>query len=231
MIKEFYARKYFADYYADQEKSTAANGTQTSAASTSNSSDEVTGVPKNSKDYIEQTNTLLWTITTAMFVVGGMVGAFASKYVADFFGRKKGIMFHHLFTLIGSALVFIAPLINRPECVIVSRFVYGVQGGMACGLIPTYLSEISPGSLRGATGVMNQLGITVGILVSQTLGFRQLLGTASCWHILLALPIVPAAFGVIALLLFFPESPRALLINNRDEESAKNGIILTLEFH
>lgn len=33
--------------------------------------------------------TNLWTITTALFVVGGMVGAFTSKYVADFFGRKK----------------------------------------------------------------------------------------------------------------------------------------------
>lgn len=166
----------------------------------------------------------LWTITTSLFVVGGMIGAFASKYVVDFFGRKKGILFHHIFTLIGAVLAFVAPLINRPECVIVSRFVYGVQGGMACGLIPTYLSEISPAALRGATGVMNQLGITIGILISQTLGFRQLLGTQDCWNILLALPIIPGAIGVVCLLLFFPESPRALLINNRDEESARKAL-------
>lgn len=172
----------------------------------------------------EEYNKFLWTVTTALFVVGGMVGAFTSKYVADFFGRKKGILFHHVFTLIGSVLVFVAPLINRPECVIISRFVFGVQGGMACGLIPTYLSEISPAALRGATGVMNQLGITIGILVSQILGFRQLLGTAACWHILLALPIIPGAIGVVSLLLFFPESPKALLINNRDEESARKAL-------
>lgn len=180
------------------------------------------------KEDQERTNTFLWTITTAMFVVGGMVGAFASKYVADFFGRKKGIMFHHLFTLVGSILAFLAPILNRPEFVIVSRFVFGIQGGMTCGLIPTYLSEISPANLRGATGVMNQLGITIGILVSQVLGFRQLLGTASCWHYLLALPIFPGVLGVVCMLLFFPESPRALLINNRDEESARQGLILNL---
>ena len=37
----------------------------------------------------EEYTTFLWTITTSLFVVGGMIGAFASKYVADFFGRKK----------------------------------------------------------------------------------------------------------------------------------------------
>jgi len=173
---------------------------------------------------IQKYTTFLWTITTSLFVVGGMIGAFTSKYVVDFFGRKKGILFHHIFTLIGAVLAFIAPIINRPECVLVSRFVFGVQGGMTCGLIPTYLSEISPAALRGATGVMNQLGITIGILISQTLGFRQLLGTRDCWNILLALPIIPGAIGVVCLLLFFPESPRALLINNRDEESARKAL-------
>ncbi len=92
---------------------------------------------------------------------------------------------------------------------------------MSCGLIPTYLSEISPASLRGATGVVHQLFVTVGILVSQTLGFRQLLGVASLWHYLLAIPVVPGVLGSLCLLLFFSETPRALLINNKDEQSAR----------
>jgi MFS transporter, SP family, solute carrier family 2 (facilitated glucose transporter), member 1 len=174
---------------------------------------------------IDEFNTFLWTITTALFVVGGMIGAFTSKYVADYLGRKKGIIFHYIFVLVGGVLVLIAPYINSPECVVVSRFLFGVQGGMSCGLIPTYLSEISPAGLRGATGVIHQLGITCGILVAQTLGFRQLLGTAPLWHFLLALPLVPCFLGAVLLLLFFPESPRALLINNRDEESARKALI------
>jgi sugar porter (SP) family MFS transporter len=141
-------------------------------------------------------------------------------------GRKKGIIFHHVFVLIGGILVLIAPYVNSPECVIVSRFLFGVQGGMSCGLIPTYLSEISPAGLRGATGVIHQLGITIGILVAQTLGFRQILGTHALWHFLLALPIIPCILGALILLFFFPESPRALLINNRDEESARKALIL-----
>ena len=115
-------------------------------------------------------------VTNVLFVVGGMFGALTSKYVLDFFGRKNGVLFHYLFTLAGSVLVFIAPMFNLPELLMTSRFLYGIQGGMACGLVPTYLSEISPTNLRGATGVIHQLNLTIGILVAQLLGFRQLLG-------------------------------------------------------
>lgn len=163
-------------------------------------------------------------MTTSLFVVGGMIGAFGSKYVLDFLGRKKGIMFHYLFTITGSVLVFIAPYINSPECVIISRFLFGIQGGLMCGLIPTYLNEISPKALRGATGVLSQLFITVGILIAQTLGFRQILGTKDCWHFLLALPIVPSLLGGISLLLFFPESPKALLLINKDKAAATKAL-------
>jgi hypothetical protein len=47
---------------------------------------------------------------------------------------------------------------------------------MTCTLVPGYVNEISPKKLRGATGVIFQLVLTVGILSSQILGIRQLLG-------------------------------------------------------
>jgi hypothetical protein len=47
---------------------------------------------------------------------------------------------------------------------------------MACGLIPTYLYEVSPKQLRGSTGVLQQLFLVFGILVSQIIGFSQFLG-------------------------------------------------------
>ena len=154
-----------------------------------------------------------------------MLGAFTSKYVVDFFGRKNGILLHNLFTLLGSLLVLVAKLYNFPSCVLISRFFFGVQGGMMCGLIPTYLNEVSPKALRGATGVLSQLFITVGILVAQTLGFRQFLGTKDHWHILLALPIVPSLIGGIALI-FFPESPKALLLNKKNKSAATKALKL-----
>ena len=76
-----------------------------------------------------RTNYLVYKITNGLFVIGGMSGAFTSKFVADFLGRKNGIVFHNLFTVIAAILVFLAPYLNSPICVMISRTLYGVQGG------------------------------------------------------------------------------------------------------
>ena len=207
----------------DELTSSSLKLNETLAASSQNLADNKLKLD-DAKVKVDQVNKLLWTITNVLFVIGGMIGAFGSKYVLDFLGRKKGILFHYLFTIVGSILVLIAPYVQSPECVIISRFLFGVQGGLMCGLIPTYLNEISPKALRGATGVLSQLFITVGILIAQTLGFRQILGTKDCWHFLLAIPIVPSLLGGLSLLLFFPESPKALLLNNKDKASATKAL-------
>ena len=48
--------------------------------------------------------------------------------------------------------------------------------GAGSGLVPMYLTEIAPVNIRGAMGVLHQFALTLGILVSQVLGMRQLLG-------------------------------------------------------
>lgn len=92
---------------------------------------------------------------------------------------------------------------------------------MACTLVPTYLSEVAPGNLRGQAGVLHQLFITIGILLAQMLGFKEILGTNELWHFLLAGPIVPALLGSTLLLFLFPETPKALILKNRDKKAAR----------
>lgn len=128
-------------------------------------------------------NTFLWTVTNSLFVFGGMFGAFSSKFVLEFFGRKKGLLFHYIFSTLGAMAALIAPQFASSYVAIglimASRLLFGVQGGMMCGLVPTYLNEVAPNALRGSCGVINQLFITIGICISQVLGFRQLLGRVS----------------------------------------------------
>ena len=50
------------------------------------------------------------------------------------------------------------------------------HAGVATGVSPMYISEISPVSVKGAVGVSHQFMITFGILVSFGLGW----GTVSC---------------------------------------------------
>lgn len=163
----------------------------------------------------------MWTLTNCLFVIGGMIGSFGSKMIMDKIGRKRAIVAHHMFGIGSGALILATPFFRSPICLMISRLMFGIQGGMSCTLIPTYLSEISPAALRGRTGVVHQLCITIGIVVAQVLGMRQVLGSLDLWHFFLAMPCIPAIVGAVCLILFMPESPRALL--STDKESTRSG--------
>ena len=64
--------------------------------------------------------------------------------------------------------------------------------------------------IRGQLGVVNQLAVTSGILISNVLGLDVLLGTEDLWPALLALAAVPVALQLL-ILPFVPESPRHLI--------------------
>lgn len=53
--------------------------------------------------------------------------------------------------------------------------------GLSSGLVPMYLTEISPVNLRGSLGSVAQLLVTIGILFSQVIGLPQLLGSETLW--------------------------------------------------
>jgi MFS family permease len=78
---------------------------------------------------------IVWTLINCLFVVGGMIGSLSSKYILDFFGRKKSILFKHSFTIVASILVIISPYVRSPVCIVVSRFLFGLQGGLASSLM------------------------------------------------------------------------------------------------
>lgn len=87
-----------------------------------------------------------------------------------------------------------------------------------------YVSEIAPLNLRGGLGTVNQLAVTIGLLLSQVLGIEQILGTNDGWPVLLGLAICPAILQLL-LLPICPESPRYLLITKQWEEEARKGKI------
>ena len=63
-------------------------------------------------------------------------------------------------------------------------FVFG-SPGLYTGLTPLYNSEIAPVNLRGAIGTVNQLAVTIGMLISQVFGLGEIMGTDDLWPLLL----------------------------------------------
>ncbi|MFH4978582.1 hypothetical protein AB6A40_005291 [Gnathostoma spinigerum] len=163
-----------------------------------------------------------WPITVGIFAVGGMIGGLASGWMADRFGRKGGMLLTNIPVIISAILMAMTRYSGCYILMIVGRLLIGISAGLYSGLVPMYLTEISPINLRGAIGSVNQLGVTVAILVSQIVGLPQLLTTEERWPIIFGLTLLWSAIQLCTLPMC-PESPKYnLIVKNRVIQAEKD---------
>lgn len=166
---------------------------------------------------------ILWSVTVAIFVLFGMIGAFASGKFADKFGRKKGMIIITILMFLAAIFGGIPKLLNSFEVIIVHRAIVGLHCGLNVSLASLYLAEISPKKIRGAIGTCHQLFITIGILWSNIMGVSKLAGTYDRWEWVFIFNAFPALICLVFMPLC-PESPRYLLIKRGLEQEAREGL-------
>jgi sugar porter (SP) family MFS transporter len=172
-----------------------------------------TGVISGALLFIRQVMSLSATmqdIVVAIALAGAAIGAAMAGVLSDRFGRRRVIL--------GAALLFIAgallsALANEVRVLLVGRFLIGVGIGVASMLTPLYLAEISPARERGAIVSLNQLCITIGILVSYLVGYA-FADAVGGWRWMLALGALPGIILATGMLIL-PESPRWLAARGR----------------
>jgi len=107
-----------------------------------------------------------WAMSSAL--IGCLVGAMASGYLADRFGRKRPL-------IAAAALFTIAALgtgaANQFTIFIIFRLIGGLGIGLASAISPMYIAEISPAKMRGRLVSVNQLTIVIGILAAQIINY------------------------------------------------------------
>ncbi|XP_028911174.1 solute carrier family 2, facilitated glucose transporter member 4 [Ornithorhynchus anatinus] len=169
------------------------------------------------------TLTTLWSLSVAIFSVGGMISSFLIGIIAQWLGRKRAMLMNNALAVLGGGLMGLAQVAASYEMLILGRFIIGAYSGLTSGLVPMYVGEIAPTHLRGALGTLNQLAIVIGILIAQVLGLDSLLGTMDLWPLLLGLTVLPAGLQLL-LLPFCPESPRYLYISRNLEGPARKSL-------
>eukprot|EP00128_Syssomonas_multiformis_P015955 Colp12_sorted_trinity150504_noHs@26012 len=182
-----------------------------------------TGVINNVKDVVQThfanegkpISTIQWAIVVSAFAIGGLVSGSTGGLIAERFGRKKTMLLNNLTVLLAAGLTCFATHVGM---LIAGRFVVGLASGMATVVVPMYLSEIAPVHLRGGFGTLNQLLVTIGIVVSQVLGFDSVLGTDSGWRYLFGVGVAASIYQVLTFP-FFPESPIWLYRKGRESEA------------
>lgn len=103
---------------------------------------------------------------------------------------------------------------------VISSTYIGLSGGFATCLVPMYMSEVAPLRLRGAVGVLCQLGLTCGVFLGQIAGLDNVLGTADTWHYMLGSFVPLCAISFLITSFSLPESPKFLFIIREQKEKA-----------
>lgn len=176
-----------------------------------------TGVISGALLFIRETMALSSTmqgVVVAIVLAGAALGAAGAGTLSDRFGRRRVILAAALLFVAGAILCALAAELT---VLLVGRFLVGLAIGVASMLTPLYLAEIAPASDRGAIVSLNQLCITVGILVSYLVGFA-LASFPHGWRWMLGLGALPGVILTVGMLIL-PESPRWLAGHGRTEDA------------
>ncbi len=161
-----------------------------------------------------------WAMSSAL--IGCLLGAVSSGYLAERFGRKIPLLVAAaLFTL----SAFGTGIVDQFTPFVFYRLIGGLGIGLASAISPMYIAEISPAAIRGRLVSVNQLTIVIGILAAQSVNYfiaeaipagatdADILNSWNGqmgWRWMFWAELVPATlFFLLAFLI--PESPRYLV--------------------
>ncbi|KZS98938.1 general substrate transporter, partial [Sistotremastrum niveocremeum HHB9708] len=126
-------------------------------------------------------NNTVFSVVTASFTVGGLVGSLMAGHLLSQYGRKGALKFSSGLVASGAALMTGATSVTL---LLIGRTLCGAGAGLGICVVPIFLSEIAPLRIRGGIGVLNQLAICFGILITQALGMY--LAAPSRWRLVLS---------------------------------------------
>jgi sugar porter (SP) family MFS transporter len=145
--------------------------------------------------------------------LGALAGGLSTSRLADALGRRGTLLTAAAIFVASSALAALAPGYG---VLLVARAAAGLAVGAASSAVPLYISEVAPAGVRGRLVTLNQLMVTLGILVSYCVGLA-LAGPAS-WRAMFAVGAVPAAALMIGMLRA-PETPVWLVTHGRADRA------------
>lgn len=167
-------------------------------------------------------------LVVAAASLGCIPGALLAGRLADRYGRKRLMLVTAVLYVVAALGSGMAPGF---VALVVYRLIGGVAIGMASTLAPIYISEMAPPAFRGRLGMLQQLAIVVGILLSFVSNYwiagpgsswlerAGWVDVHSLWRWMMGAAVIPSVI-YFGLLLLVPESPRWLVLRGRLVEAA-----------
>ena len=152
-------------------------------------------------------------LVVASLLLGAAIGAACAGPLSDRLGRRNLIIIAAILFTVGAIGAALSPNVG---VLVLFRVVLGLAVGTAALIVPLYLSEIAPTEIRGAISSLNQLMITVGILLAFIV--NALLADSGAWRWMLGLAVLPSVVLLVGMF-FMPETPRWLVSRGRDDNA------------
>lgn len=116
------------------------------------------------------TNTESLSWISSIMALGAASAQIFMALVIDRFGRKNTMLVLAPPFVVGWIILAFA---NSVPVYCLGRFVTGFCGGAFCVAAPTYIGELADKEIRGTLGVLFQLLLTMGIMVSYCLSLTE----------------------------------------------------------
>ncbi len=169
----------------------------------------INGAFSSLKQYMALTPTTEGLVMSVLLVGAALGSVFGGKF-ADYFGRRKYLLFLSFVFLIGALLSAAAPDITT---LLIARALLGYAVGGASVTAPTFISEVAPTEMRGKLTGLNEVAIVIGQLAA--FAINAIIGIIwghlpDVWRYMLLVQAIPAICLFVGMWRA-PESPRWLI--------------------
>jgi sugar porter (SP) family MFS transporter len=190
----------------------------------------MTSFKEHMGNYIENQETLEWNSSKQGWLVsilelGAWLGTMYSGFLAEILSRKYAILVNVGIFILGVIIQCTASSGVGHNAILAGRFITGMGVGSLSMIVPMYNAEIAPPEVRGALVGLQQLSITLGIMISFWIdyGTNFIGGTGrsqkeAAWLVPLSLQLAPAVLLGVGMI-FMPFSPRWLVHHDREPEA------------
>jgi sugar porter (SP) family MFS transporter len=163
-------------------------------------------------------NSFLFGFSVSCIIWGSIFGNLFAGKLSDRYGRTRVLILSALLFLISSLFTALAGDIT---IFIIGRIMAGFAVGIAILLAPVYIAEISPPHQRGWLVSFNQLLIVIGLSAAYFSNYfilKVIHDPLLNWRWMLGIEAFPSILYFFSLF-FIPESPRWLIMKNKDEKA------------
>ncbi|KAK3441708.1 hypothetical protein EUGRSUZ_B02025 [Eucalyptus grandis] len=149
-------------------------------------------------------STAAYSLFGSILTIGGLIAALVNGRLTDMIGRRRAMGISQIFCTAGWLSIAFA---KNAWWLDIGRLL----NGLGIGIVPVYIAEITPKSVRGAFTALYQFLVCCGI------SFIFFLGTVVSWRILSLIGCIPCVLQIFGLF-FIPESPRWLVKVGQEKE-------------